>query len=74
MASVTIEQRSVEPRTKALLSLTITVRYGGGIQANATISLGPEAVADDDASIRAVIERLGNALTAAAQSTDGIEG
>jgi hypothetical protein len=75
MASVTIEQRSIEPRTKTLISLTITVSYDGA-QADATILLRPgeSAVADDDASIRAEIERLGKALTAAAQSPDVIEG
>lgn len=74
MPTVKIVQRNQDVRTQALTALTITVHYGDGVEANATILLRPGVVANDEKNIRTEIERLGNALTEAAKSKSGIEG
>jgi hypothetical protein len=71
-ASVQIVQRNLDPRTNAVQSLTITVHYGDGAEAEATILLRPGVVPNEDKSIRQEIERLGDALVAAARSPNGV--
>lgn len=70
--TIRIVQRSLHPRTNAVQSLTITVQYGNGSQLEATVLLRPDAVPNEDTSIRQEFERLGKALIAAAQSPTGI--
>jgi|HubBroStandDraft_6_1064221.scaffolds.fasta_scaffold117064_3 hypothetical protein len=71
-AKVHIVQRNLHPHTNAIQALTISTNYGDGVEAEATILLRPGAVPNDEKSIRDEIERLGNALLAAAQSQTGI--
>lgn len=70
--TIRIVQRSTHPHTDAVQSLTITVHYGEGSQAEATILLRPGAVPNEDKSIRQEFERLGRALIAAAQAPGGV--
>lgn len=69
---VQIVQRNLDPRTQALQALTITVTYGDGIQADATILLKPGLVPNKDQNIRDEIVRLGFALQNAARSPNGV--
>jgi hypothetical protein len=70
--AIHIVQKSLHPQTKAIETITITVRYGDHSEAEATILVRPGALPNDDKSIRREFERLGQALIAAAQSVGGI--
>jgi hypothetical protein len=69
---VHIVQRNLHPHTNAVQALTITVQYGDGVEAEATILLRPGAVPNDEKNIRDEIARLGTALVTAARSPNGI--
>jgi hypothetical protein len=71
--TIHIAQRNLHRHTGVVQSLTVTVRYGEGLQNEATILVRPgESLPNDDKSIRDELERLGHALIAAAQSRDGV--
>jgi hypothetical protein len=70
--TVRIAQRSLDPHTNAVQSLTIAVTYGDGVQMEATILLRPRAIPNEESSIRREIQRLADALTSAALIPGGI--
>jgi hypothetical protein len=71
-AKVKIVQRNFVPGTSAIEALMLSVDYDQGVLAEATITMRPCTVPNDEASIRKEIERLGNALVRAARSPDGV--
>jgi hypothetical protein len=70
--TIRIVQRSTHPHTGALQSLTITIPYGEGTEAEATLLLRPGALPNNEQSIREEIERLGSALMSASRAANGI--
>jgi hypothetical protein len=73
-AQVKIVQRNFEPGTSAIEALMLTAIYAQGVTAEVTILLRPCTLPNNEVSIRKEIERLGEALIAAARSPDGFLG
>jgi hypothetical protein len=71
---VHIVQRDLHPRTNTVQALSINVHYGDEVEVQATISLKPGALPNDENSIREEVARLGKALIIASQSPARITG